>query len=1021
MEKEAIKKDASRPPRILVVEDNPITRKSVRAALQAEGYRVVEAEDGRSAVAKMKADAPDLVLLDLLLPDIHGADLIVRLRALPGGADVPILAFSGFVSKMEEARIAGAGFTDFLLKPIEPSRLVRTVANFLAHRATTTLSVGAGRRLLLADDDPVQLKLLRLQFERAGFKIDIAHDGAEALAAAKRNPPDVIVTDVLMPYLDGFNLCLAVRADARLRNVPLVMVSANYLEEDDQRIAARIGASAYLYRDQGFEAILRATTESMARPVPAVSATVNEIETERHAQIVRQLERQVQLHAACAQRNVVQSAILHELGLIADTLAKRKDLEAALDEILAYCLDGAGLSKGALYLSEPGVPLALRAQYGCAGVLDTARAFFGAPEIFQRALRTGDALMLPSSELPTTQTETLLRAAQAKSGLIIPVQSGDKDVAVLLLLSLHRDLLEEDWLAFGRAMAGQIGQSVALSRTFYRLAESERRYRSLFEAANDGICVTDDHGDVVDANPAACALAGYPLERFRGMNIGEFLAGPDHDHWPTILREFQRTGALTGEFSYTTPAGTVKTVEVHGTRVMPGIFMNIMLDVTERRRAEQTIQRLAYRDPLTDLPNRTALQQRLRLGLTEAKVRQQPLALLLLNLDSFRDVNDALGHPTGDKVLAQVAARLRDILWESDMVARLAADEFAVLLPRLADRRDIDLVVRKIVEGFKSPFVVAEVPLDIQPSIGVALYPEHGTDADALFQHADIALHVAKGQHQSYVIYDAAIDHYDPQQLPLMAELRSAIAEDALVLYYQPKVRLPSNEVYGVEALVRWRHPRRGLLPPAEFVPIAEKTSLIDDLTRWVIMAALRQAKQWRAAGMPFKIAVNISARNLQDRNFVQQITEVLTQMEFAPEQLIFELTESAIMLDPAGAKRKLVELHQRGVRFAIDDFGTGYSSLSYLKELPVSQLKIDRSFVANLAEASSAAIVKGTIDLAHNLGLRVVAEGVEDQAAADALRDMGCDVGQGYYFGHPLPPEDLAAWWHQRARTHSR
>ncbi|MBI3563531.1 MAG: EAL domain-containing protein [Gammaproteobacteria bacterium] len=996
---------------IMVVEDNPITRKSVRLALQAEGYRVTEAEDGRRALEQMHAQPPDLVLLDLLLPDIHGADLVLQLRALPGGSDIPILAFSGFVSKMEEARVAGAGFTDFLLKPVEPSRLVQTVASFLASRNGADPAPGANRRLLLVDDDPVQLKLLRLQFEHAGFDVHIAHHGAEALLMLQAEPPDLVVSDVLMPHLDGFELCLALRQEPRLRNLPLVMVSANYLEEADQQLGARVGASAFVYREQGFDTLLQAVLESLERPVPVATASVQQLETERHAQIVRQLERQVSLHAACAQRNVVQSAILHELGLIAETLAKRKDLESALDEILAYCLDGAGLSKGALYLTVADAPLTLSAQYGCATILEATRGFFGIPHIFQRALQTGDSLMIPSADVSVTQGEKLLDLAQAKSALIIPVRSGEEDLAVLLLLSLHSDLLENDWLAFGRALASQIGQSVALSRTFYRLAESEQRYRSLFEAANDGICVTDDNGHVLDANPACCALAGHPLEIFRGMDISQVLTGVDRRRWPEMLRDYVRTGVVDGEFSYRMRNGTEKTVEVHGSRVAPGMYLNVIRDITERKRAEVTIQRLAYHDTLTAMPNRVALLARLKQAVEGAAREQQNLALLLINLNNFRDTNDTLGHHNGDQLLIQVAERLRQVLWESDMVARLTGDEFAALLPRLSQQAHLDLVVHKITEALQPAFVIADIPLDVQVAIGVALYPAHGQDTDTLFQHADVALHEAKRNHQSCVVYDAAFDHFQPQQLSLMAELRVAIAQNALALHYQPKVQLNNNQLMGVEALVRWYHPKRGLLPPMEFIPVAEKTGLISDLTCWVIKTALQQAKQWHKMGLEIKIAVNISARNLQDRDFVPQITEILSPTTFTAEQLIFEITESAIMHDPTGAKRKLEELHQRGIRFSIDDFGTGYSSLSYLKELPVSQLKIDKSFVMDFKDPRNAAIVRSTIELAHNLGLEVTAEGVEDAVTLQALTALGCDEAQGYHIGRPMPVADVAAW----------
>lgn len=1003
---------------ILVVEDNSITRKSVRIALGVEGYRVAEAASGAAAIEAARAEPPDLVLLDLLLPDVRGAELVPQLRVLPGGSEIPILAFSGFVSRMEEARVASAGFTDFILKPIEPSRLVNLVAGYLVPRQSAAPLVAAGRKLLLADDDPVQLKLLRLQFEHAGFRVSTAADGSDALDKARVDRPDLIVTDVLMPNMDGYELCLAVRYDRDLQVTPLVMISANYLDGADRALGERVGANAFLCREEGFPKLLQTALAVLDQSGPPPQIEPDDFDDERYNQMVQQLERQVNLQLACSQRTTAQSAILQELGMISETLSKRRDLESALDEILAYCLDGAGLSKGVLYLTEAHGPLMMRGQFGCTETLEQARSFFGIPEVFQRALRSGDTIVIPSVDVLAMHGAQFLNQSHSRSALIIPLQFGDQDFAVLLLLSAQQDLLEEDWLAFGRALATQIGQSVALSRAFHNLASSEHRYRSLFETANEGICVTDNEGRVIDVNPSASKLFGYPAELLHGIHIGHILAGPDRSRWPVSLIDYKRSGSLQEEFSYLAPSGTVKTLEVRGTRAQPGANLNIVLDISERRHAEQMIHRLAYRDPLTDLPNRVSLQEKLQTALNTPGVKPA-VALLLLNLNNFRQINDALGHRNGDELLKQVAIRLKDILSESEMVARLAADEFGAILPHLGPR-DIDVVVSKIVDAFKSPFVVAEIPLDIQPSIGIASYPEHGADADTLFQHADLALNTAKVRHHPYAVYNAADDHFSPQQLSLMAELRTAIAQDALVLHYQPKVELSGGEIVGVEALVRWRHPQRGLLPPAEFIPPAEKTGLIDELTRWVTKAALRQSKLWTEAGLSLEMAINVSARNLQDSEFVQHTTDLLAQTACSPQQLVFEITESAIMLDPDGAKNKLNVLRELGIRFAIDDFGTGYSSLSYLKDLPVSQLKIDKAFVSHINDSGSAAIVRSTVELAHNFNLSVVAEGVEDVATAAQLREMGCDAGQGYYFCHPIPSEELEAWLRARAPSKS-
>lgn len=1003
-------------PRILVVEDNPITRKSVRLALHVEGYRVIEVGDGASALEHLSREMPDLVLLDLLLPDVHGVDLLKQIRGMPGGVDIPVLAFSGFVSKVEEARVASAGFTDFLLKPVEPSRLVATVANFLRPQNVVQKVRESGRRLLLADDDLVQLKLVRLQFEQAGFNVETARDGADAFAVAQRSVPDVIVTDVLMPHADGFELCQRLRHDPVLCRVPLVMLSANYIEDADQRLGERLGASAFVLREQGFDALLAAVLDSLARPPPMASATAPEIESERYARIVRQLERQSNLRAACAQRNVVQSAILHELGMIADTLSKRKDLESALDEILAYCLDGAGLSKGILYVSEVEGPLVLRAQYGCYNTLDAARAFFGEPALIQAALDTGETLPLPSAVSEAKRTEAFLNQAQSKSALVVPMRFGDNNAAVLILLSLHRDLLNDDWLAFGRALASQIGQSLTLSRTFYRLAESEQRYRSLFEAAQDGIVVTDEEGRVIDANPAACALSGYPLDSSKGMAIEGILAPGQAERWPEALREFRRTGRMSGEFTYVMKSGTIKTVEVHGTRVAPGLFLNLVRDVSERKRSEAMIERLAYYDPLTGLPNRVSLMARLKTAIDTATASRQLLALLLINMSDFRDINDALGHINGDRLLIEVAERLQRAVSDDEMVARLSGDEFGVLLPRLARRENIARVVAKINEELRRPVVIADVPIDIRVAIGVVLFPDHGRDADTLFQRSDVALHAAKREHCSYMVYNADFDHHKPEKLALISQLREAIKCDRLNLNYQPKIDVASRRVVGMEALVRWPHPARGVVFPDEFIPIAEHTGLINPLTVWVLASALRQLRAWRKLGYDLSLAVNISARDLQQPAIVTEVRDLVLSSGVPPESLILEVTESAMMVDPEGAGKKLAELRALGVKICVDDFGIGHASLAYLRNLPIHQLKIDKSFVISFNDPGNAAIVRSTIDLAHNLDLSVTAEGVEDESTLWELTKLGCDNAQGYGIARPLPPHEVVGWlntWH--------
>jgi diguanylate cyclase (GGDEF)-like protein len=405
------------------------------------------------------------------------------------------------------------------------------------------------------------------------------------------------------------------------------------------------------------------------------------------------------------------------------------------------------------------------------------------------------------------------------------------------------------------------------------------------------------------------------------------------------------------------------------------------------------------------------LHDRLEQALVAARRERHPLALLLLDLDSFKEVNDTFGHAAGDRLLQQVAARLQDALPPSDTVARLGGDEFAVLRPG-EDVAGATLAMQKLLAALEAPVVVEGQALPSQASIGLALFPEHGDDAQTLLRHADVAMYSAKQVHRPYAIYTPARDPYSPSRLDLIAALRQAIALGALRLHYQPKLAVASGAVCGAEALVRWQHPQYGLILPDQFICLAEQTGLIAPLTRWVLEASLRQCRCWQRRGLPLVIAVNLSMWDVHDPEFPDSIARLLRATNVPPDALRVELTESTIMADADHTLDVLTHLAALGVRLSVDDFGTGYSSLSYLTRLPVDELKIDRSFVQHMAiQSHDAAIVASTIGLGRGLGLRVVAEGVEDRETWDLLAGLGCDVAQGYYVSRPLPALAFARW----------
>jgi diguanylate cyclase (GGDEF)-like protein len=436
---------------------------------------------------------------------------------------------------------------------------------------------------------------------------------------------------------------------------------------------------------------------------------------------------------------------------------------------------------------------------------------------------------------------------------------------------------------------------------------------------------------------------------------------------------------------------------------------------------ERRISDLAYADALTGLPNRALFMDRLEQAVSMAQRTHGRLAVLTIDLDRFKNVNDTLGHPVGDLLLREVAVRLRRALERrTDTVARLGGDEFAVLLPMQA-LDGAQLAARKIADVLSESLTIEGYLIDLGASMGIAVYPEHGEDSDNLMRRADIAMYAAKRAGTGHEAYDARQDQSSSGRLSLLGELRQALEQDQLSLVYQPQLALSGAPERAAEVLLRWNHPERGLIAPDKFVPFAERTGYIKVLTRWVLDGAFRQCADWHDRGLQTGISVNVSARDLHTADFLQSVTDLLQRHALDPTRICLEVTESAVMEDPALALGVLQRLHEIGFRLAIDDFGTGYSSLAYLKRLPVDELKIDKSFVRGLVgDRDDAAIVRATIDLAHDMGLSVTAEGVEDEAVLKALRRLGCDRAQGYFISPPLKSDELEEWF-MNARSSRR
>jgi diguanylate cyclase (GGDEF)-like protein/PAS domain S-box-containing protein len=549
------------------------------------------------------------------------------------------------------------------------------------------------------------------------------------------------------------------------------------------------------------------------------------------------------------------------------------------------------------------------------------------------------------------------------------------------------------------------------------LRASEERYRRMIETAFEGIWLIDATNITTFVNPRMAAMLGYAPEEMMGRPLFDFLDAEARAaftaHHPDRLKGVSQQR----EVRFTRKDGNDcwALLSISPTLDDEGRYLGSLAmatDITERRRVQKALEFQALHDALTGLPNRVQLTNRLGQALEAAQAEGDQVAVLILDLDHFKEVNETFGHQAGDRLLEQVGPRLRSEIRPEDMVARLGGDEFAVLLAK-TDGAAATLAAARLLQALERPFEVEGQHLDVAGSIGIAMSPEDGDDPNTLLRRADIALFVAKQPRGAFVRYAPEQERQGASRLTLMAELREALkCDEELFLQFQPLVRLRDRKLMGVEALVRWRHPERGLVPPMEFVPFAEKTRLIKPLTRWVLGSALRQAVAWQQAGHTIPVSVNISVRDLVDPEFPEMIGTLLQAAQAPPSLLLLEITESLIMSEPERAINTLSRLRQLGVRLAVDDFGTGYSSLAYLHRLPVDEIKIDKSFVAAITgEANRANIVRASVELGHALQLESVAEGVEDAATWELLCGLGCDLAQGYFISRPMVADKVLPW----------
>jgi diguanylate cyclase (GGDEF)-like protein/PAS domain S-box-containing protein len=600
-------------------------------------------------------------------------------------------------------------------------------------------------------------------------------------------------------------------------------------------------------------------------------------------------------------------------------------------------------------------------------------------------------------------------AAGLKGIAGFPVRSGRRVVGMISLHTPEPRPLDDGLVAVMNDVGSQIGEFVERKRAELALQESENRMRSVLDNVSDGLATIDSAGTIESVNPAVVKLFGYAIDELVGQPADILIATTHRSGFVNYLqRRLKLDIPVSGahETMGKRKNGSLFPLEFVVSSMHIGsrhLFIATMRDISERKAHTDALEYQALHDALTGLPNRSLFGDRLRQALLAARRNQNMFGVLLLDLDRFKDINDALGHDRGDTLLQEVTARLRGTLRATDTIARLGGDEFAVLTTDAKHPDDVVATARKVLAALEGPFAIADQQVETGASIGIAMYPVHGDDPTTLLRRADVAMYVAKRSGGGHAVYAPEQEAQTLRRSGLAGELRRSIPQGELELHYQPQVTLATGAIHSVEALVRWNHPREGVLPPDRFIPMAEEMGIIHPLTAWVLDSALAQLCKWLEAGLDVSVSVNVSPRTIEDHSLEEMVSRALATSKVDPKRLTLEITEGVAMAAAAG--KALHRLSEMGIRLSLDDFGTGYSSLLYLMRLPVDEIKIDRSFVAGLAsDPDSGAIVRSAVGLGHNLGLRVIAEGLQDRESETILVEAGCDCAQGFLTGRPMP-----------------
>lgn len=877
-------------------------------------------------------------------------------------------------------------------------------------------------KILVVEDDPAARKLTAVTLEAAGFSVIEAADGQSAIESVTRERPDLILQDLLTSDMDGFDLACRIQALPGADKIPILAMTGLIMTSDESKLAeARF--SDYLFKPIEPAFLVNTVRAHLAasqttRAMPGSGRVVLAVDDDpKQLKLLTTYLSQLGFGvttAADGAEALSKAETTFPDGIISDTFMPRLDG-------FELCM---AIRKHPRFSK---IPVILLTNHGDDWADQRLAADIGANGFVTRTSDCKDAVELLLASLD--------RPSPAPAGDEASFEANHRSS---LLRQLNRQSrLNVDLARRCAAQSAQISVLASAAQNFLRsgqnienlLSQILAHYLAVIGFSRGAVYLVDRSASLQLAAKVGFGRSGeVPLGDFFGcreilydaMARQEplvFSAPAGDERFQVLLNRAAVRSVLVAPLLFDERALGVIALFSDSHGLYPEWIQFAKLingQISQSLALWQTVSQLKYLaayDPLTGLPNRTQLMERLEM-LFARPDKCGEIALMRVNIDGFEEINNSLSYQKGDELLRQFGRRLEATINGADMLARLDADEFAILFTTTGISQRAPEIGRSIIQALQSPFVIDGLPLDVHASIGTALAPEHAANAEDLLRRADMAMRAAKRGGAGSAVYTAAIDQYDPRRLTLMGELSYAIDHDELSLFYQPKVSLKTHRIVGVEALLRWNHPQRGMIPPDQFISLAEKSGSIQRLTHWVLRHTIGQLAAWRRAGYDFNVSLNLSVRNLIEPSFPKRVLSILESEEAAADGIIMEITESALMADPAKARNALMLLNRHGIRFSIDDFGTGYSSLAYLKHLPVSEIKIDRLFVSKLmTDPDDRIIVRSTIELGHNLGLSVTAEGVEDQQTWERLGALGCDEAQGYYLSRPLPIDELERW----------